>query len=56
LLPVGALLTSLLVGWRLDRQEVNAAFGDRGAVRVLLVVLLKYVCPIAIAAVLISAI
>jgi NSS family neurotransmitter:Na+ symporter len=55
LLPVGALLTSLLVGWRLDRKEVDAAFGERGALRVVLVVLLKYVCPIAIGAVLVSA-
>jgi NSS family neurotransmitter:Na+ symporter len=55
LLPVGALLTSLLVGWRLDRKEVDAAFGDRGTMRVVLVVLLKYVCPIAIGAVLVSA-
>jgi NSS family neurotransmitter:Na+ symporter len=56
LLPVGALLTSLLVGWRLDRKEVDAAFGERGAMRFVLVVLLKYVCPIAIGAVLMSAI
>ena len=55
LLPVGALLTSLLVGWRLDHKEVDAAFGDRGTMRVVLVVLLKYVCPIAIGAVLVSA-
>ena len=55
LLPVGALLTSLLVGWRLDRKEVDAAFGERGALCVVLVVLLKYVCPIAIGAVLVSA-
>jgi hypothetical protein len=43
------------VGWRLDRNEVDAAFGDRGTMRVVLVVLLKYVCPIAIGAVLVSA-
>jgi NSS family neurotransmitter:Na+ symporter len=55
LLPVGALLTSLLVGWRLDRKEIDAAFGKQGAIRTTLVVLLKYVCPLAIVAVLASA-
>ncbi len=55
LLPVGALLTSLLVGWRLDRREVEAAFGGQDAMRATLVLLLKYACPIAIVAVLVSA-
>jgi len=55
LLPVGALLTSLLVGWRLDRKEVEAAFGGQDAMRATLVLLLKYACPIAIVAVLVSA-
>ncbi|MEX0733905.1 MAG: sodium-dependent transporter [Steroidobacteraceae bacterium] len=55
LLPVGALLTSLLVGWRLDRKVVDAEFGGSSTMRVALVVLLKYVCPIAIVGVLVSA-
>jgi len=55
LLPVGALLTSLLVGWRLDRQTIAADFGDRPAVRAILL-LLRWLCPIAIAGVLVSAI
>jgi len=56
LLPVGALLTSLLVGWRLDRDVVNAEFGGPSATRTALVVMLKYACPLALLAVLISAV
>jgi NSS family neurotransmitter:Na+ symporter len=56
LLPVGALLTSLFVGWRLERQTIAADFGDRPAVRASLLVLLRYLCPIAIVGVLLSAI
>ena len=55
LLPVGALLTSLLVGWRLHRKVVDEEFGDSSTMRFALVVLLKYVCPIAIVGVLLSA-
>jgi len=55
LLPVGALLTSLLVGWRLERQTIAADFGRHPAVRAALLLLLKYLCPIAIAGVLVSA-
>ena len=54
LLPVGALLTSLLVGWRLERRTIAADFGQRPAVRTALLVLLKYLCPIAIALVIFS--
>ena len=56
LLPVGALLTSLFVGWRLDRQTIAADFGERPAVRTALLVLLRYLCPLAIVGVLASAI
>lgn len=56
LLPVGALLTSVLVGWRLDRAVVQAELGGSDRVRSVLVVLLRYVCPIAILGVLASAI
>lgn len=55
LLPVGALLTSLLVGWRLDRKVVDEEFGGHGAMGAMLIVLLRYVCPIAIAGVLVGA-
>jgi len=56
LLPIGALLTSLLVGWRLDRDVVNAEFSRPSATRTALVVMLKYACPLALVAVLISAV
>jgi NSS family neurotransmitter:Na+ symporter len=56
LLPVGALLTSLFVGWRLERKATAGDFGASPAVRTLLRVLLRYLCPVAIAGVLVSAI
>ncbi|MEX2151342.1 MAG: sodium-dependent transporter [Steroidobacteraceae bacterium] len=56
LLPVGALLTSLFVGWRLERNATAADFGASPAIRTLLLVLLRYLCPVAIAGVLVSAI
>jgi len=56
LLPVGALLTSLFVGWRLDRQTIVPDFGERPALRTALLVLLRYLCPMAIVGVLLSAI
>ncbi len=55
LLPAGALLTSLLVGWRLDRKAIAGDFGVRPWLRTILLALLKYVCPLAIAGVLLSA-
>ena len=56
LLSVGALLTCLFVGWRLDRATFAAEIGG-WSVRVVQVCrfLLRYLCPIAITAVLISA-
>jgi NSS family neurotransmitter:Na+ symporter len=56
LLPVGALLTSLFVGWRLEHQTIATDFGDHPAVRTALLLLLRYLCPVAIVAVLLSAI
>ena len=56
LLPVGALLTSLFVGWRLDRSVIAGDFGGPPALRTALLVLLRYLCPIAIAGVLLNAI
>lgn len=56
LLPVGAMATSVLVGWMLNRKVINDELLDepRVAARVS-VWLLRYVCPIAIAVVAISA-
>jgi NSS family neurotransmitter:Na+ symporter len=56
LLPVGALLTSLFVGWRLERSTTAADFGASPAIRTLLRVLLRYLCPVVIIGVLVSAI
>lgn len=55
-LPAGALLTCVLVGWRLDRPAIAGDFGARPWTRVTLLALLKYVCPLAIVAVLLGAI
>jgi neurotransmitter:Na+ symporter, NSS family len=55
LLPVGALLTSVLVGWRLDRGVVAAEIAGTRATRRVLTLLLKFVCPVAIAGVLVGA-
>ncbi len=52
LLPLGALLTCLFTGWRLDRARFYAEFSDRDRrVAGLCRVLLRYVCPAAIVAV-----
>jgi NSS family neurotransmitter:Na+ symporter len=55
LLPLGALLTSLLVGWRLDRAMIAGDFGASSRVQAALLMLLKYLCPVAIVGVLVSA-
>jgi NSS family neurotransmitter:Na+ symporter len=55
-LTVGALLTCLLVGWRLPRRFADEEMAeDSPAVRTGVLGLLRYVCPIAIAAVLLAA-
>ncbi len=56
LLPVGALLTCVFVGWRLDRATFAAELGGARALQVSVCrILLRYVCPAAIAAVLVAA-
>jgi neurotransmitter:Na+ symporter, NSS family len=56
LLPIGALLTSVLVGWRLSRALVDEELSETTLfARRLCVWLLRYACPLAIAAVLVSA-
>ena len=56
LLPVGALLTCVFVGWRLDRATFAAELGGATALWVSVCrILLRYVCPAAIAAVLVAA-
>jgi NSS family neurotransmitter:Na+ symporter len=55
MLPVGALLTCTLIGWRLPRSLVDGELPEEtpGARR-LLVFLLRYVCPLGIAAILVT--
>jgi len=56
LLPLGALLTCLFVGWRLDRAAFTAELSESPALVVgVCRILLRYVCPLAIAAVLSAA-
>ena len=56
LLPVGALLSSVFIGWLVDRRIVAAQLGESGATaQRLCIVLLRYVCPLAIAIVLATA-
>ena len=55
LLPVGAVLTSLLVGWRLERSVVAEELAETTRLtRRACVFLLRYLCPIAIVAVLVA--
>ena len=53
-LPLGAVLTSVLVGWRLERAAVTEQLAGSRVARRACVFLLRYLCPIAILAVLIA--
>ena len=56
LLPAGALLTSVFIGWLVDRRIVATQMAESpAAVQRLCVALLRYVCPVAIAVVLAAA-
>jgi neurotransmitter:Na+ symporter, NSS family len=56
LLPVGALFTCALIGWRLPRSFGGTELAEETAtVRRLVLLLLRYVCPVAIASVLVAA-
>ena len=56
LLPVGALLTSIFIGWVLPSELGDTELSEESPrVRRLVRWLLRYVCPIAIAAVLVAA-
>jgi NSS family neurotransmitter:Na+ symporter len=55
-LPVGALLTCVFIGWRLDRATFAAELSGSPALVVAACrVLLRYICPVAITAVLLMA-
>ncbi|TAK55438.1 MAG: sodium-dependent transporter [Gammaproteobacteria bacterium] len=55
LLPAGALLTCILVGWRLARRHIGTDFGRDARVATVLLALLRYLCPLAIVGVLAGA-
>ena len=56
LLSVGALLTCLFIGWRLDRTAFFFEIGGKSALVMRTCrLLLRYICPLAIAAVLLAA-
>jgi NSS family neurotransmitter:Na+ symporter len=55
LLPIGALATSVLVGWRLSRRIVGEQTSETNVLaRTLCIWSLRYLCPVAIGAVLIA--
>jgi NSS family neurotransmitter:Na+ symporter len=55
MLPVGAVLTSLLVGWRLSSAFIREEFAETSPLaRIACVTLLRYVCPLAILAVFVA--
>jgi len=54
MMPVGALLTSILVGWRVSRAFESELAETTPFARTAIVWLLRYVCPIAILAVFIA--
>lgn len=56
LLPAGALLTSVFIGWLVDRRIVAAQLAESSVpVQRLCIALLRYLCPAAIAVVLATA-
>ena len=56
MLPVGALLTCILIGWRLPRSLMDGELPEETAgARRLVRFLLRYVCPLGIVAVLVTA-
>ena len=54
MLPVGALLTSIFVGWIADRNLVRATTGVSPPMFALWRVLIAWLCPIAVAAILVT--
>jgi NSS family neurotransmitter:Na+ symporter len=55
MMPIGALLTSILVGWRVSTAFARDELAESGPLaRIACVWLLRYVCPLAILAVLIA--
>jgi len=56
LLPLGALLTSIFVGWRLPRAMLSESFAAAPMIwQRLCIWMLRFLCPVAIAAILMAA-
>lgn len=56
MLPIGALLTCALIGWRLPASLMDEELiEERAGVRRCVLFLLRYVCPLGIVAVLVTA-
>lgn len=53
-LPLGGLLTAVFVGWVIKKQNVLEAFGKNESHLELLYLVIRYLCPLAIAVVFIS--
>lgn len=52
-MPIGAILTALFVGWVADRKLVDVENGLSGVLHLLWLALVRFVCPIALTAILI---
>ncbi|MEL1250418.1 sodium-dependent transporter [Aurantiacibacter gilvus] len=52
-MPIGAILTALFIGWVADRKLVDIENGLGGALHLTWLALVRFVCPIALAAILV---
>lgn len=52
-MPIGAILTALFVGWVADRQLIDIENGLSGGLHLLWLALVRFVCPIALTAILV---
>ncbi len=56
LMPIGAILTAVFVGWIADRKLVDMENGLSGALHLFWLFLVRFVCPIALIAIMIAGI
>lgn len=58
LLPLGGMLVSIFIGWRLDKSELKEELSNKGTIRLpyfnVLVFILKYIAPISISIIFLS--
>ena len=52
-MPIGAILTSIFVGWIADRRLVDAENGLGGALHLLWLALVRFLCPLALVGILV---